>query len=60
MPVLAEIQNLIERGVNQFIAVCTNANRDLPFHDYDLAETANAGMYVVGENNINGTGDQTI
>lgn len=59
MPILGEIKNLIEHGINQFIAICTNANRDLPFHDYKFVErTADTGMYVVGSDNINGLGDQ--
>lgn len=58
MSKLGEIQSLIERGVNQFIAICINANRDLPFFDYDLADTTTNGVYVVGENNIQGVGDQ--
>jgi len=56
---LNEITQLIEKGTNQFIAICTNANRDLPFHDYTVVEsTTTSGVYVVGTNNINGTGDQ--
>ena len=59
MPTINEILKTVEKGVNQFIAVCTNANRDLPFHDYHLAESVLvSGMYVVGTDNINGTGDQ--
>jgi hypothetical protein len=58
MPKLSEIQALIERGVNQFIAVCTNSNRDLPFHDYKKANANKEGFYVVGSSQINGTGDQ--
>ena len=56
---LSEIQALIERGINQFVAICINANRDLPFHDYHVVETpTSTGMYVVGSNNIDGVGDQ--
>jgi hypothetical protein len=59
MPTLDVIRDLITKGTNQFIAVCTNANRDLPFHDYNFAESTTVqGSYVVGSNNINGYGDQ--
>lgn len=55
---LNDLTKKIENGTNTFVAVCTNANRDLPFHDYDLADTTTQGMYVVGDNNIDAQGDQ--
>lgn len=59
MSKLAEIKDLIERGINQFIAICTNANRDLPFHDYyDTDGYADTGHYVVGANQNIRDGDQ--
>lgn len=58
MRTIKEVLEKIEIGINQFLAVCINANRDLPFHDKNIADTTVDGMYVVGENNMEGHGDQ--
>lgn len=59
MPKLDEILKLAEKGINQFIAICTNTNRDLPFHDYyDSDYYDDTGSYDVGHNQIMKTGDQ--
>jgi hypothetical protein len=58
MPILDDIIHKIEKGINQFIAVCINANRDLPFNDYNTADLTVSGSYVVGQNNIKDVGDQ--
>jgi hypothetical protein len=58
MSILDKLANVILSTKNKFIAVCTNANRDLPFHDYNVADMSADGSYVVGSNQIEGTGDQ--
>lgn len=38
MTKLEDLVELLISTKNKFIAVCTNANRDLPFHDYEKVE----------------------
>jgi hypothetical protein len=59
MTKLDDFIDALRNTKNKFIAVCTNANRDLPFHDAynnDFYDTVTS--YVVGSNQIEGTGDQ--
>jgi hypothetical protein len=58
MSLINNIIKKVEAGINTFVSVCINANRDLPFHDFCFTGTTDSGMYAVGSNNISGVGDQ--
>lgn len=58
MSYVNNIIKCIENGIHKFISVCINANRDLPFHDFKIVESAGVGSYCVGTNQVKQSGDQ--
>jgi hypothetical protein len=49
----------LKSGVLTFVNATINANRDMPYHDYQHVDEQTSGLsYIVGDNQIKSVGDQ--